>query len=154
LVGDTGAAVERMLDEVQAIRGASFVELDSGDLGAVQLMNFSQTKGREADATVLVFDDDDYFGREREPFHEASRLLYVAMTRARKQVVVLLPPQPHALVAPPTPLLACPAWRRDTITASTEALAAAIDRNASCSLLRPPPFRVATTHQRAVAVAA
>ncbi len=62
-------------------------------------MNFSQTKGREADATLLVFADDDFFGYEAEPFPDASRLLYVAMTRARTRVV-LLPPWPHPLVAP------------------------------------------------------
>jgi DNA helicase-2/ATP-dependent DNA helicase PcrA len=103
LIGEVGAAVEHIRAEVRALRSASFVELDGGDTGAVQLMNFSQTKGREADATVLVFDDEEYFGKEGEPFPEASRLLYVAMTRARRRVVVLLPRWPHPLVAPLLP---------------------------------------------------
>jgi DNA helicase II / ATP-dependent DNA helicase PcrA len=103
LIGEVGAAVEHIRAEVRALRSASFVELDGGDTGAVQLMNFSQTKGREADATVLVFDDEEYFGKEGEPFSEASRLLYVAMTRARRRVVVLLPRWPHPLVAPLLP---------------------------------------------------
>lgn len=100
LLGDAAAALERIQADVRALRNASMVELDAGDVGAVQVMNFTQTKGREADAALLVFEDDDFFGYEAEPFREASRLLYVAMTRARKRVVVLLPPWPHPLVAP------------------------------------------------------
>jgi DNA helicase-2/ATP-dependent DNA helicase PcrA len=99
LLADPAAAVERLQAEVRAVRDASMVDLDAGDVGAIQVMNFSQTKGREADATLLVFEDGDYFGRESEPFRKTSRLLYVAMTRARKRVVVLLPPSPHPLVA-------------------------------------------------------
>jgi DNA helicase-2/ATP-dependent DNA helicase PcrA len=100
LLPDSTAALERLQADVRALRDASMVELDAGDIGAVQVMNFSQTKGREADATLLVFQDDDFFGHEAEPFPEASRLLYVAMTRARTHVVILLPPWPHPLVAP------------------------------------------------------
>jgi DNA helicase II / ATP-dependent DNA helicase PcrA len=100
LLPDVTAALGRVEADVRALRDASMVELDAGDIGAVQVMNFSQTKGREADSTLLVFEDDDYFGKEAEPFPEASRLLYVAMTRARARVVVLLPPWPHPLVAP------------------------------------------------------
>jgi DNA helicase-2/ATP-dependent DNA helicase PcrA len=100
LLPDAAAALERVQADVRALRNASMVELDAGDIGAVQVMNFSQTKGREADATLLVFEDDDFFGHEAEPFWAASRLLYVAMTRARACVVVLLPPWPHPLVAP------------------------------------------------------
>jgi DNA helicase-2/ATP-dependent DNA helicase PcrA len=100
LIPDAEAALERVQADVRALRNSSMVQLDAGDIGAVQVMNFSQTKGREADATVLVFEDDDFFGYEAEPFPEASRLLYVAMTRARTRVVVLLPPRPHPLVTP------------------------------------------------------
>ncbi len=82
-------------------RDASFVELDSGDSGSVQLMNFSQTKGREADAVILSYTSSDWYGRNAaEPFDEASRILYVSITRAKDCVVVVLPPDPHALVAP------------------------------------------------------
>jgi hypothetical protein len=77
------APLERVQADVRALRNASMVELDAGDIGAVQVMNFSQTKGREADATLLVFEDDDYYGKEAEPFLEASRLLHVAMTRGQ-----------------------------------------------------------------------
>ncbi|HVA08553.1 MAG TPA: hypothetical protein VNG12_17600 [Acidimicrobiales bacterium] len=66
---------------IDALRNASFVELDSGDSGAIQLMNFSQTKGREADAVILSYSSTDWYGYgAAEPFDEASRLLYVSMT--------------------------------------------------------------------------
>jgi ATP-dependent DNA helicase UvrD/PcrA len=88
----------RAVDEV---RNASFVELDAGDTGAIQLMNFSQTKGREADAVILSYGSGDWYGpKAEEPFDEASRLLYVSMTRARHVVIVMLPSSPHALVRP------------------------------------------------------
>jgi DNA helicase-2/ATP-dependent DNA helicase PcrA len=63
-------------------------------------MNLHQTKGREADAIIAVFRASDYFGKEQEPFASASRLLYVVLTRARRQVTLLLPTSPHPLVAP------------------------------------------------------
>jgi DNA helicase-2/ATP-dependent DNA helicase PcrA len=65
-------------------------------------MNFHQTKGREADAVVLVYRDGDYLADQNatEPFTTASRVLYVALTRARSAVMILLPPDPHPLVAP------------------------------------------------------
>lgn len=66
----------------------------------VKLMTYHQTKGREADQTIHVFAPRDYFGYGGEPFEDASRTLYVAISRARKRVVVILPPNPHALVGP------------------------------------------------------
>lgn len=66
----------------------------------VRVMTFHQAKGREVDAVVLVFTRGDYFGKESTPYPAASRLLYVTLTRARKQVRILLPPRPHSLVAP------------------------------------------------------
>jgi ATP-dependent DNA helicase UvrD/PcrA len=57
----------------------------------VQLMGLYQTKGREADATVIVLRSNDFYGPERyEPFEVGSRLLYVILTRARHKTVVLL----------------------------------------------------------------
>jgi DNA helicase-2/ATP-dependent DNA helicase PcrA len=91
----------RLGRSVGEVRNASFVELDAGDTGAVQLMNFSQTKGREADAVILSYGSGDWYGpNAEEPFDEASRLLYVSITRARHVVIVMLPPTPHALVMP------------------------------------------------------
>lgn len=93
-------AIERLAVSVADLRNESFVELDSGDTGAIQLMNFHQTKGREADAVVLSYSSADYYGRGGEPYDEPSRVLYVSMTRAREKVIVLLPPSPHPLVQP------------------------------------------------------
>ena len=83
-------------------RPGVLVEFDATRLGPVQLMNFHQTKGREADVVLLVYRDGDYLTdrRDREPFEEASRVLFVALTRARQRVVVVLPSAPHPLVAP------------------------------------------------------
>lgn len=60
------------------------------DPAEVQLMNLYQTKGREADATVVVLRNDDFFGREDEPFPDTSRLLYVVFSRARHRIIVIL----------------------------------------------------------------
>jgi DNA helicase-2/ATP-dependent DNA helicase PcrA len=85
---------------ISDLRTASFVELDAGDSGSTQVMNFHQVKGREADAAILSFSEADYYFGEQSPFEDSSRLLYVALTRARKTVVVMLPSSPHPLVAP------------------------------------------------------
>ena len=69
-------------------------------LPAVQVMNLHQTKGREADAVVIVCSDDDYHGDEAEPFPDGSRLLYVILTRARQEVTMIFGDEPHPLVAP------------------------------------------------------
>ena len=62
-------------------------------------MNFHQTKGREADAVILLI--HDYRSRERsEPFPEGSLLLNVAISRAREQVNIILSENPHPLVEP------------------------------------------------------
>lgn len=55
----------------------------------VQLMNLYQTKGREADATVIVLREGDWLGREGEPWTVASRLLYVVFSRARERIVIV-----------------------------------------------------------------
>jgi DNA helicase-2/ATP-dependent DNA helicase PcrA len=67
----------------------------------VQLMGLYQTKGREADATVVVLRSNDYYGTERTPFPVGSRLLYVVLTRARHETIILLfGHEPPPLVAP------------------------------------------------------
>lgn len=76
---------------VEDRRVAMLTEDTTETEAVVQLMNLHQTKGREADATVVVLRSTDFFGIDRyEPFEEPSRLLYVVFTRARKRVVVLL----------------------------------------------------------------
>ncbi|WP_219014062.1 UvrD-helicase domain-containing protein [Streptomyces sp. NEAU-sy36] len=66
----------------------------------VQVMNLHQTKGREADTTILLLADDEYYGPEGEPFPNGSRLLYVVMTRARHQAHLVVPANSHPLWAP------------------------------------------------------
>jgi DNA helicase-2/ATP-dependent DNA helicase PcrA len=78
----------------------TFFDADVAHGKSIQLMNFHQTKGREADVVILVYRDNDWFGYEREPFPTNSRLLYVSLTRARHRDVLILPATPHALVAP------------------------------------------------------
>ena len=87
--------------ETAAMRTGALVSDPSMRTGLTTLMNFHQTKGREADAVVLVYRDGDYLAdrNDREPFTEPSRVLYVSLTRAREKAVVILPPRPHALVA-------------------------------------------------------
>lgn len=75
---------------------------DADNPADVQLMGLYQSKGREADATVIVLRENDYFGREPEPMPVGSKLLYVVLTRARTKTVVLtlgstLPPLIHPL---------------------------------------------------------
>lgn len=78
----------------QAIRrqraGLLTFAADDADQVPVQLMGLYQTKGREADATVVVLRSDDFFGTERYPFPVGSRLLYVVLTRARRKTLLLL----------------------------------------------------------------
>ncbi|MBY3989558.1 UvrD-helicase domain-containing protein [Rhodococcus fascians] len=84
-------------------REASYAALTDSVLSPreVQLMNLYQTKGREADATVVVLREGDFMGYESEPFPNTSRLLYVVFSRARQRIVVLLVgDELHASVAP------------------------------------------------------
>lgn len=98
--GDQDLFVPRLGQRVAELRGETLVEAGFARRHPVQLMNFHQTKGREADVVLLVYRDDDFFGHESEPFPDNSRVLYVSLTRARHRNVVLLPSVPHALVAP------------------------------------------------------
>ena len=88
-------------------REASYAALTDSALSPreVQLMNLYQTKGREADATVVVLREGDFMGKEAEPFPNTSRLLYVVFSRARRKIVVLLVGNRlHPAVAPLAPL--------------------------------------------------
>lgn len=92
--------INRLVVIVEQSRIEALIDLNYSEKGRVKLMNYHQTKGREADTVIHIFRSDDYFGREMEPFETASRLLHVAISRARKRVVVVLPPNPHPLVEP------------------------------------------------------
>ena len=89
----------------------------------VQLMGLYQTKGREADASVVVLRSNDFYGAEQFPFPVGSRLLYVVLTRARhKSVLLLFGNDLPALVAPLTNLA--------SVCAPGDALASAINEKA------------------------
>ena len=93
-------SVRQLSEIVEGSRISALIDLDYSERGTVKLMNYHQTKGREADTVVHVFGPDDYFGSEVEPFEKTSRLLNVAISRARHRVIVVLPPTPHPLVEP------------------------------------------------------
>jgi DNA helicase-2/ATP-dependent DNA helicase PcrA len=63
--------------------------VDADDPASVQLMGLYQSKGREADATIVVLRGNDYYGQEHEPMPNGSKLLYVVLTRARKKTIIL-----------------------------------------------------------------
>lgn len=95
-----GGSVDVLEAEVDRLRAETLVGIAAARPKPVQVMNLHQTKGREADATVLVLQDDEYHGREREPFPTGSRLLYVCMTRARERAHIVVPDQVHQLWLP------------------------------------------------------
>lgn len=92
--------IARVIEVVEQSRVEALIDLDFSERGRIRLMNYHQTKGREADIVIHIFRDDDYFGKEKEPFEELSRLLNVALSRARDRVIILLPQDPHPLVGP------------------------------------------------------
>ena len=96
-------SVYKLLYTVERSCGEALIDLTYSEQGMVKLMNYHQTKGREVDTVVLVFRPDD-FKKAREPYEEESRLLNVAISRARRRVVVILPPIPPRLVKPLTVL--------------------------------------------------
>ncbi|WP_083472933.1 UvrD-helicase domain-containing protein [Frankia sp. R43] len=81
-----------LLDKAAADRRINLLTHVVGETTApVQVMGLYQTKGREADATIVVLRSSDYYGPERyEPFEDGSNLLYVILSRARKKVIVLI----------------------------------------------------------------
>lgn len=86
--------------ELLNARDRSLVGNQAGRRRTVQVMNLHQTKGREADTTILLLGADDYYGGEGEPFPDGSRLLYVVMTRARHQAHIVVPATSHPLWRP------------------------------------------------------
>ena len=93
-------SIDSLLQIIDQRSTEYLVEAEAAERGNLKLMNFYQTKGREADTVIHVFHDDDYFGMETEPFESTSRLLNVAVSRARRHVVIILPRNPIPLVKP------------------------------------------------------
>ena len=92
--------IRELLDDVDRRSDDALINVDHTGLGRIKVMNYHQTKGREADTVIHVFRSDDYFGREVEPFESTSKLLNVAVSRARQRVIIVLPSTPHLLVKP------------------------------------------------------
>lgn len=99
---ERGGTLSDVADEVGELRGSTLVGHRSPRSRPVQLMNLHQTKGREAGATVLMLQPDEFHGYEGEPFTTGSRLLYVCLTRARERAHIVLPDSGtvHGLWAP------------------------------------------------------
>ena len=52
----------------------ALMDLDYSEQSRVKLMTYHQTKSREADTAIHVYRRQDFFGREGEPFEEASNI--------------------------------------------------------------------------------
>lgn len=97
-----GGTVQELALEVEELRASTLVGALAQRAKPVQVMNLHQTKGREADATVLLLQPDEFHGYEQEPYPTGSRLLYVCLTRARERAHIVLPDDTrvHGLWAP------------------------------------------------------
>ncbi|WSQ15097.1 AAA family ATPase [Streptomyces sp. NBC_01231] len=93
-------SITAVAEELQRARDETLVDDTRARPRPVQVMNLHQTKGREADTTILLLADDEYYGPEGEPFPNGSRLLYVVMTRARSTAHLVVPDRSHGLWAP------------------------------------------------------
>ena len=93
-------AIRQLRAVVERSQTEALIDRDYTGHSRVKLMTYHQTKSREVDLAIHVYRQGDFFGREGEPFEQASRLLNVAITRARKRLVLVLPHDPHPLVEP------------------------------------------------------
>jgi DNA helicase-2/ATP-dependent DNA helicase PcrA len=105
--------------ELERARNEALVGNHTPPRQRIEVMNLHQTKGREADTTILLLAPDEFHGYEGEPFSDGSRLLYVVMTRARQHAHIVVPHATHPLWRPL--VAACEA--ADSLTAQPEALA-------------------------------
>jgi len=109
LMGQTLAMSNEPLDtlRVTALAGiasarhtTAMLELLPDGGAPVKLMTFHQAKGRELDAVIFVHDPRDITPRDVIEAKRTARLHYVAITRARQSVTILLPPQPSQFWEP------------------------------------------------------
>jgi DNA helicase-2/ATP-dependent DNA helicase PcrA len=100
--GHDDELAETLIAACRALHRESAISGDVPLVSPVQLMNLHQTKGREVDAVILLFREGGFVAPrgDAEPYTDRSRVLYVALTRARQAVTILLPPVPHPFVAP------------------------------------------------------
>lgn len=100
---EAGGTISALAEAVEDLRVTTLVGVRAARAKPVQVMNLHQTKGREADATVLMLQPGEYHGGESEPYPTGSRLLYVCLTRARERAHIVLPADSrtvHGLWAP------------------------------------------------------
>lgn len=95
-----GTPYDDVAESLAATRADVLVGAGNQRPRPIQVMNLHQTKGREADTTILLLQEDEYHGGEGEPFTSGSKLLYVVMTRARQQAHIIVPATPHPLWRP------------------------------------------------------
>ncbi|WP_329522175.1 UvrD-helicase domain-containing protein [Spirillospora sp. NBC_01491] len=87
-------------DELLRMRDETLVGSQIVRRFPIQVMNLHQTKGREADTTILLLGPDEFYGYEDEPYPNGSKLLYVVMSRARKHAHIVVPRRTHPLWEP------------------------------------------------------
>jgi DNA helicase-2/ATP-dependent DNA helicase PcrA len=90
-------SVEDLTRSVEELRAGTLLGSRADRPKSVQVMNLHQTKGREADTTVLLLQPDEFHGYEGEPYTTGSRLLYVCLTRARERAHIVVPDAIHGL---------------------------------------------------------
>ncbi|MFD3653370.1 DNA helicase-2/ATP-dependent DNA helicase PcrA [Streptomyces avidinii] len=92
--------IEAATDQLLRARDEILVGSHTTRRFPIQVMNLHQTKGREADTTILLLGSEEFYGYEGDPFPNGSKLLYVVMTRARKHARLVVPERSHPLWAP------------------------------------------------------
>ncbi len=102
LYGQSLGVVRRLLDAdsagvISTVAAARRAESLTSDLGLrrtpVRIMTMHQAKGREMDAVLIVHHPDDYLPDAAKH----ARVLFVAVSRARRVVRIQVPPTPNAL---------------------------------------------------------
>ncbi|MFJ2592275.1 UvrD-helicase domain-containing protein [Streptomyces erythrochromogenes] len=86
--------------ELLRVRDEALVGTWTARRAPIQVMNLHQTKGREADTTILLLGSNEFHGSEGEPYPTGSKLLYVVMTRARQKAHLVVPDLVHGLWQP------------------------------------------------------
>ncbi len=90
------------LTRVASRRRADALTSELGSLRMpVRLMTMHQAKGREMDAILIVHHPDDYLPDPQQH----GRVMFVAASRARRVVSILVPGTPHALYQPISSLI-------------------------------------------------
>jgi DNA helicase-2/ATP-dependent DNA helicase PcrA len=99
-LGEGGLDAAAVEQELLRARDEVLVGAGAARRAPVQVMNLHQTKGREADTTILLLGSNEFHGSEGEPYPTGSKLLYVVMTRARQTAHLVVPNLVHGLWHP------------------------------------------------------